>query len=638
MPDNGDAMVLWRAFRAAHREIWEAIESSLDLPKNPRDKQLQTKLARARESLNSACRDAATLGWIPEEVRDFSKLQLLTCQPPYWRLVGACQQLDPYQAAFYDQEIGRGYRGQFEGKIAFVELPPNAVVLAHLLDIPIFRPRDPQYLLEEGPSEICGYLSELTERLLPFIREIVTRQPASGGLPMPEQVFEDRIARAGLQHPRFRLVASWPLTIPLEKPVGAVVAVPEGHSECFRYIESLEGYPTFLVHHRQVTDLEDAKKHRWCLDTPLAHALDSNGHAPFIQNLLRALDPEHLECLERDGGLLAILGKKPQTCGDRRPSIPSMQSVDKDFLERVFSNIQVRAAALLLVCDDMTAALAQSSLRWPETVVAHLLLQHGKDSGWEMFQGVFGIDLADTLSLSIDEVQRKILARVTDGEALSAISKRLGQRTPYRLDDHIFGTVQEAEAELGPKVDLLQLTHAGSAAGEELYSRTGRAARGGENQFARSGSVVGRLGERYAQRWLKDGPGRMGLAVFDVSTRDQRAQAMFPESYQQRDPSISPGCDLLVFEQGNDELPTGYEVKARREDGPIVFEWTPREREACWWAGRKQNDPHWPLGGYRVILISNLLSGDAPQVTFLNRRECLKGTQSTKYMVRAKSI
>ncbi|MDY0062565.1 MAG: hypothetical protein RBU45_22315 [Myxococcota bacterium] len=111
-----------------------------------------------------------------------------------------------------------------------------------------------------------------------------------------------------------------------------------------------------------------------------------------------------------------------------------------------------------------------------------------------------------------------------------------------------------------------------------------------------------------------------------------------PAAYGARDEEVSPGCDLLVFEDGDDRLPTGYEVKSRRTDGPIAFEWTPRERDACQRAGSTSPDPRWPLARYRVLVVSRLLAqGEAPALVLLDGEECLQGAEPTAFRVRAEA-
>jgi hypothetical protein len=280
----------------------------------------------------------------------------------------------------------------------------------------------------------------------------------------------------------------------------------------------------------------------------------------MIQNLLRALNPGNLACLQQDVGLRECLGHEvPGVEGEREEETGTMEPTD----------------------------------------------------------------------LSGDE----------EGDSPDSISDEPPANPSYKFGDRVFQSLDAAEHSLGPEVDNLPLPVATEATGEVPQPRARQAGRSGVSRFTGSETVVGRLGERYAKRWLERGPQRQGYLVWDVSTSELRrqAQAGFPANYK-GDSTISPGCDLLVFEQGPEELPIGYEVKTRQGDGDIAFEWSRREAEACRRAGQKETDPTWPLADYRVILISNLLSSQPPRVTILNREECLKGVEPTKFIVRAKEL
>ncbi len=215
---------------------------------------------------------------------------------------------------------------------------------------------------------------------------------------------------------------------------------------------------------------------------------------------------------------------------------------------------------------------------------------------------------------------------------------------PVEIDGRRFVSVDAAVAALAPAVDALSIGAPTSAAPEALVRIARQPADGtwtggrGPNVFSSRSQVVGRIGELYARRWLREAPGRRADAtILDVSTTALRLSAAYPSPYTPpSDRSISPGCDFLVFEDGDGELPFGYEIKSRRDNGPIEFTWTWREAEACRRAQHGPPDQYWPLAGYRVLVISDLLiPGKAPQVIVLDAVDCLECAQATEWVVRA---
>jgi hypothetical protein len=213
------------------------------------------------------------------------------------------------------------------------------------------------------------------------------------------------------------------------------------------------------------------------------------------------------------------------------------------------------------------------------------------------------------------------------------------------FDGRCFESVEAATAALAPKLDTLGVAApkpvvpakppsdrvARQPADYTLTSGDGRGALSSRSQ------VVGRLGEIYARRWLREAPGRrVDARIVDVSTTALRAAGAYPKSYVPPDMSISPGCDLLVFEDGDDALPVGYEIKSRGDNGPIEFTWSWRQEQACRRAKDGPPDPYWPLARYRVLVISDLLAPDKdPEVVILEASDCLDGAEATGWVVRA---
>ena len=100
----------------------------------------------------------------------------------------------------------------------------------------------------------------------------------------------------------------------------------------------------------------------------------------------------------------------------------------------------------------------------------------------------------------------------------------------------------------------------------------------------------------------------------------------YPAAYVPPDTTISAGCDLLVFEDGDEALPVGYEIKSRRGTGPIEFEWSRREEEACRRAMDAPRDPQL-YGAYLWDRIARSLY-DHPQAT-INRLLTITGATDT---------
>ena len=204
-----------------------------------------------------------------------------------------------------------------------------------------------------------------------------------------------------------------------------------------------------------------------------------------------------------------------------------------------------------------------------------------------------------------------------------------------------FLSVEAAVQSFTAEVVALPLSEAKVGEGVEPVAdraaRRGTGGEGGRERFSPKSSVTGRLGEIYALRWLRMAPNRPpGVRVIDVSTVAARAAASYPVAYGAPDSSVSPGCDFLAFENGDEALPVGVEIKSRRDNGPIEFVWTRREAEACLRASRGERDPRWPLGEYRVLVVSDLLApGTMPAVCVLSAEACLKGAEATGWVVRA---
>jgi hypothetical protein len=81
---------------------------------------------------------------------------------------------------------------------------------------------------------------------------------------------------------------------------------------------------------------------------------------------------------------------------------------------------------------------------------------------------------------------------------------------------------------------------------------------------------------------------------------------------------------------------SSYEIKSRRGTGPIEFEWSRREEEACRRAMDVPRDQHWPLAAYRVLVVSQLVVlNKTPEVIVLEAADCLEGAEATGWVVRS---
>jgi hypothetical protein len=271
------------ALLSAHTRLWDAIARELDRNADP----------DPRKQLDEFCADASRLGWLPDELSDSFGLPVLASPGEgfQWWTLGRCHDEDPRRCAFYNSEPVGHFRAIFGNQVRFVELPRVPVKLVRSLGIPVFQPKTPRYrLTTEDPDGVCPWLARLLTQLVPYIETKVTSDPASGGrVAMDSGDFVERAGSAGLFRPRFRRVKHWPSVVHLKEPENAVLDLPAKHEEYFRFVPELRGRACFLVHEGRVPDRDAAQDHLWRLDMPIARALQSPGHAPFIQNLLRGV-------------------------------------------------------------------------------------------------------------------------------------------------------------------------------------------------------------------------------------------------------------------------------------------------------------------------------------------------------------
>ena len=625
-----------RALGAAHDQLWQAIARLVDLPRNPKDRAYDARIDKARARVEAACVDAAMVGLLPPELRAAEQLPTLTAGPAgmEWRTLAETYAPTPQQCAFYDPDPVSGARGRFGDQVGFVELPRNHLALAKMLGVPIFRPKEPQRQpLEGDPGGACAWLQRLVADLLPFVEAVVTRYPASGGDPMAAESFAERVDAAGLKRARFEPVKKWPSSVGLEVPPGARVDLPVDGGLPFRFVPGARGRKgVFLVHHGLIPDVVAAQRLRWRLDRPLARALESMGHAPFLQNLLRALDPDAVGRLRDDAGLTELVGSTGPSQATLE-HLPEPTPGEGDLLGWLFSSRSARAAAIVLVSGgDVEQAVYDTVVAWARSRPMRRLADAQGATVLERLAEVFGLRFAGA---DFEEIRKALLGAAQDDPLYADIETRLRRAHRLQYGDQVFASLEEVDERLGPLVDALPLPPSAEAVGIPASAPTGKMGGGAGGRFARPGSVTGRIGERYAARWLAER--HPGKRVCDVSTIKAREEADLPARYQPAPPEESPGVDVLVFEDGLKTDPVGYEVKARRGDGPLAFEWTRNEHERC----RRvlEGEPGtWPLADYRVLTVSNLAVDDAnaaPSVALLQGQQALDGAAPKRFAVRA---
>lgn len=634
-----------RPYRAAWRELVGHI-GDLVLPQTRRGRQLrQTAIDEARAALARAMADAAYLGWIPAEASTPERFPVLASSPhDAWIASGDCAKPAAADCVFF---LSDGVRAEGYEHVRFADLGENPVAFANVLRIPVFRPRPGTYQVvqdDEGGGQ--AYLGQLIVELLPAIQAIVTTRAPGGGVPMGHDLFNERIRSSRLREPQIRAVAAWPHETLLDEPAGGRVPRAAAAAPGFLF-ERLPDGPCLLADRRCVADPEGVHANLWRLDQALANALESPGHAEAIQNLLRVVagTPPGGAAAERAARVRELLGRDavPDEPGQPVPLPTPGAGLDaegtdwSDFYRAVFHYADARAAALLLATSTPQDALVNAGLPWHETVVGRRVLGAAAPAPEEMARTLFKEDAPlDALS-SAQSYREWLLGLAAEKPEFDDIRRRLEKGTRFRFRGQLFESIEDAERQLADAVDRLPVAGA-QVAQPVVATSSGRDVRGtgAAGHFATPGSITGVLGERYARRWLAESGEPSPFRIVDVSTRATRETANFPQEYGRPDADYSPGCDILVFESEGDALPVGYEVKSRVGDGPIRFEMTRREREACEEVAAGMRDARWPLSDYRVLVVSNLLAADsAPSVVLLEAAACIVGSEASGFTVRA---
>ncbi len=630
-----------KAVVAAHRQLWDAIAARLGI----RGRRVRKDgVLRLRQRLADACHDAAAIGLVPASMAQPGDLPLLCTSPGgalAWRRLADARGATAAECAFYDSDPVSGHRRAFRDQLSFAELPTNRLGLARILDIPVFATEPSRFAKASGYGAICRWLGRLVADLQPFVEYVCTTHPASGGDPMKPATFAERASEAGLHAPVFIAVQSWPKTLALRDPTGARVELPQTTDTPFRYVPR-KGHRTgvFYVNVTIAPDLAAAQRLRWRLDGPLSEALQSRGHAPFLQNLLRALDPDNVGELRGDPSLLELTGNvSTESPAIERPSPSSGESTAIRLTEEVFYSHRARAAAIALVAaGDPDQAAADAAVRWTSSKPMRLLGQSDGKTEPDRFADVFDIDVLPGAA-AIRGALEDAASGMTLFDVVLAMLKRSNR---LRYGGEIFESLAEVDERLGASVDALALPNAETVGPRLPTPPSGRAQRGASSQFARRGTVTGHLGERFARRWLAARYGHD--AVVDVSTREAREAAVearrLPDDYP-LDVGVSPGVDVLVFADGARHPPIGFEVKSRVGHGTLVFDWTGNEHERCRRAVAGEASI-WPLSAYRVLAISGLdlhpatsPADPAPTVHIMRGEDALLAAQPQRFSVRA---
>jgi hypothetical protein len=644
-PQDSNAVGKRRPYRAAWRELIGHI-GDLVLPQTRRGRQLRLDaIDEARASLTRAMADAAYLGWIPSDASTPERFPVLMSSPhDGWITAGECAKAVATDCVFF---LGDGLRADGYEHVRFADLGENPVALARVLRIPAFRPRPGVYeAVQDEDGGGRAYLGRLIVELLPAIRAVVTTRAPGGGFPMGHDLFNERVNSSRLREPQILAVAAWPQETLLEEPAGGKVPRAAVVAPAFLF-ERLRDGPVLLADRRCVTDPDSVHANLWRLDQALANALESPGHAEAIQNILRvaAGTSPGEPVAERAARIRELLGRDSVADEPGQPSSPPTPgsgpdadgAVWSDFYRAVFHYADARAAALLLATPTSQDALANASLPWHETIVGRYVIGAAAPAPEELARTRFNEEAPlDALSSPLS-YREWLLVLASDRVDFDDIRRRLEKGTRFRFRGRLFESVEDAEQQLAEAVDQLPVT-GGQFAHPVVGVSSGRDVRGGGGtaHFAATGSITGVLGERYARRWLAESGGRRPFRIVDVSTRPARQAASYPPQYGRPDPDYSPGCDILVFVSEGDALPLGYEVKSRMGDGPLRFEMTRREREACEQVATGKRDSRWPLAGYHVLAISNLLAPDrAPSIALLEATPCLAGSEATGFTVRA---
>lgn len=624
------------ALLAAHRDVWDWLVSALK------------RRGGKHEDLRAACIDAARLGWIPEEMADPGLLPMLVdCQSSReWRTVAGCRLPNAEACAFYDAEGGTtGWR--LSPNLAFVALRRGNDALAKVLNIPVFSLEEPTYdTLELEPGARDWLVTLVAGLAHPFLEHVMTEHAPGGGQPMSVERFATRAADAGLAMPRVLGVRAWPTHAVLADPAKGHIRIEQPAHAPFRFAAEVEHAdrrgPAFLVDATLAADRSALESARWRLDIPLAEALESRVHAPMIQNLLRALDPENVGRLDRDPALAAVIGRELFGSVNHPPSaIPAASEDATALLERVFRRVRVRAAALVLCHGDTeTTLFDDADRRWTETTTLHRLRNAALQAPnlATVLRDVLRVEVPT--DAAFDAMADAIVAAAGhhDLDVIEARLEAAMRRKVWRGTE--YNEPEELDALLQSEAAALPLAEAAAGQAVPPGRPSGRAGFAGGGRFSSRAHPIGRLGEHLARRWavqyLAGGDPRR---VVDVSTTEARvrarAEGLMPSDYAAGPADVSPGVDLLVFSDDPTVGPLGIEVKSRAGEGAIAFEWTRNERERCQRTLESRPDD-WPMADYRGLVISNLLDEPAaPTFVLLAASALMEGADPTRFTVRA---
>jgi hypothetical protein len=308
-----------------------------------------------------------------------------------------------------------------------------------------------------------------------------------------------------------------------------------------------------------------------------------------------------------------------------------------DFLERVFQHRDVRAAAIVLANDDPDEARLDSTRPWRLTAPMRRLARHDAASPYGALAQVLGIPLDPAVVVDVRSTQLAIVGAGRDLPGFGDVLTQIRRRNRIQFGGRIYESMELALDALGPMVDDLPLPDLTEFTGQPASESQGKGPAGGGAGFAGKNTLTGNLGERYAARWLRHRFPADPSFVIDVTTQEAMASAILPSGYDRPRDDRWPGVDFLVFDDGPDQLPTGWEVKSRLGDGPVRFRWTRNEAAACRRAVQGRQN-FWPLGRYRVLVISNLepTSEGGPTVYVIEGADCLAVADPTGYVVQAK--
>lgn len=611
------------ALRLAHRDTWEGLARLIGDGKP------------GQHTLERSVKDAHQLGWLPEGWNTTTALQVLTehAGALLWRPLGDCHQEQASVCSFYDpdpNDAGRRVHGEH---LSFAVLSRNSGALARVLGLPRFKLLPLTWTPGALATDVSGWLGALMAGLRPWLAIVLTEQSAGGGVPMKAETFEERarwfdaLEVVGL--------SSWPGLQAVADPPGGSVPLTAEDPAPFRLELATGGRrATLLVHTGRVPDLAHAHAQRWRLAQPLAEALGSSGHAPHVQNLLRALDPDLVAELENDPGLLELVGHAPSLELAPEPPLPAADGDLQQELARLFRHVRARAAAIALFSEDEDSAVSEAELPWAATATWRALISGSGPDIPSRLRDVLRVHVSEPVTASaIADALSRAVGDDTLVARLELLLRRQSRRHTWRGE--VFDSLAQLEPTLAEEVEELPLPKAGSALSRSASDPTGAGAAGG-GRFSGRASLTGRLGELYARRWCAHHLAEGNLSrVIDVSTPAARAAALSSGALPQNTgpAQVSPGVDLLVLREG--ELPLGVEVKSRRGHGPIAFEWTRNEQYRCRQTvkGGTQN---WALGDYKVLVVSRLdpEAGTSPTVVLIDAPTLLTSASPRRWVVR----